>query len=50
MQFLHAVHCVVFNNLYNQHWNWCLFCLQYKYMNRDKETTSRYDYVYEKTI
>ena len=22
-----SVHCVIFNNLYNQHWNWYLFCL-----------------------
>ena len=25
MQFLHTVHCVIFNNPYNQHWNWKLF-------------------------
>ena len=24
---MHTVHCVVFNNPYNQHWNWNLFCL-----------------------
>ena len=27
MQFLHTVHCVIFNYLYNQHWNWYFFCL-----------------------
>ena len=21
------LHCVYFNNIYNQHWNWYLFCL-----------------------
>ena len=27
MQFLHTVHCVILNNLYNKHWNWYLFWL-----------------------
>ena len=27
MQFLHTVHCVIFNNFYNQRCNWYLFCL-----------------------
>ena len=27
MQFLHTLHCVIFGNFYNKHWNCCLFCL-----------------------
>ena len=27
MQSLHILHCFSFNILYNQHGNWCLFCL-----------------------
>ena len=27
MQFLHTVHCVIFDNFYNKRWNWYLFCL-----------------------
>ena len=27
MQFVHTVHCVIFNNFYNQRCNWYLFCL-----------------------
>ena len=26
------------------------YFIYYKYMNRDKETASRYDYAYQKTI
>ena len=25
--FLHKLCCIFFNNFYNQHWNWYLFCL-----------------------
>ena len=53
MQFLHTVHCIIFNNFYNQHWIWYLFHLLevhesyfiYMVMNRNKETGARYDYV-----
>ena len=27
MQFLHTVNCVIFNNLFNKHWNWYLLYL-----------------------
>ena len=27
MEFLHTVHCVIFDSFYNQHWYLCLFCL-----------------------
>ena len=46
MQFLHTVHCAVFNNLQNQHWNCYLFCLL-QIHEPNKETTSRYNYVYQ---
>ena len=49
MQFLHTVHCVVFNIIYNQHWSFYLFCLLQIYINRNKENVSRYDYAYQAT-
>ena len=48
MQFLHAVHCVIFNNLYNQHRHWYLFWLL-QIHDCNKENVSRYDYVYQAT-
>ena len=32
---MHTVHCVVFNNPYNQHWNGNLFCLFSLVLNKD---------------
>ena len=46
MQLLRTVHCVVFNNLCNQHWIGTYF-VYYKYMSRNKENVSGYDYVYQ---
>ena len=40
--------CVVFNNRSNQHWNLYLF-FYYKYMNCNKESVSKYNYVYQTT-
>ena len=45
MQFLHSLHCTVFNIFYNQ---CCIgaYFVYYKYMNRNKENVSKYyDYV-----
>ena len=46
MQLFHILHCVVFNNPSNQHWNCFVY---YKYMNHNKKTAPRYDYVYQVT-
>ena len=35
MQFLHNVHCVIFNNIYNQHWNWYIFVYFNWYLKED---------------
>ena len=43
--FLQMVHCAVFNILYNQYCN--CYLVYYKYMNRNKENVSKYDYVYQ---
>ena len=45
MQFLHIVHCIIFNSLYNTGIATYFVC--YKYMNHNKENISKYDYVYQ---
>ena len=42
---LHSFYCLEYNNISNKHWIGAYF-VYYKYMNRNKENVSAYDYVY----
>ena len=49
MQFLHTVHCIIFNNLYNQHWNWGYFVYS-KYVNLNKDIVAKENFIYQTII
>ena len=33
--FLHSVHCVIFDNSCNKHWNWHFFVYSHWYLKKD---------------